>query len=193
MNNKQNKTTIYQLSFTAIMAALVFVCTYINIQIPLPGTNVMIHLGNVLCILSALILGPLFGGLSAGIGSFIFDLTNPLYIASSPFTLVFKFLMGFICGKIAFRKGKKGEDTKNNILAASIGLVCYIILHLSKTFITNMFLQVELEANLILVAESAAVSLLNAVLAIVIAVPLGAGVRRALNQSGILDKLGENR
>lgn len=194
MSKKSNKkATIYQLSFTAIMASLVFVSTYINIQIPLPGTNVMIHLGNVLCILSAFILGPLLGGLSAGIGSFLFDVTNPLYIASSPFTLVFKFLMAFICGKIAFRNGKNAEDVKNNILAASAGLIAYIILHLSKTFIGNMLFGVELQANFILIGESALVSLFNAILAVAIAVPLGVGVRKALKQSSILDKIEKNR
>ena len=45
--------------------------------------NTRIHLGNVLCLLSGL-LWRLAGRMAAGLGSAIFDLTNPLYIASHP-------------------------------------------------------------------------------------------------------------
>lgn len=192
-NYKTKGSMIYRMSFTAIMAALVFVCTSINIQIPLPGLNVMLHLGNVLCILSALILGAIPGGISAGVGSFLYDLTNPLYITSAPFTLIFKFIMAFICAKIAFRHGKNAEDQKNNVLAAVVGMFVYIVLYLGKTFVANMFLGVAMQANLLLIAEGAAVSAINTVIAIAIAVPLGAGVRKALRSSSILDKIEEER
>jgi uncharacterized membrane protein len=171
------------------MAALVFVCTYINIQIPLPGLNVMIHLGNVACILSALILGAIPGGFSAGVGSFLFDLTNPLYIASSPFTLIFKFLMGFVCGIVANSKGRNANNTIFNILGAVLGLITYIILYLSKTFIANMVIGVDIHANLILLAQASIVSIINAVLAIIIAVPLSTAINKALNKNGILSKI----
>ncbi len=57
-------------------------------------------MGNVLCLLSGMLLGPLQGGFAAGIGSMFFDLTNPAYITSAPFTFAFKFVMAWLCGKI---------------------------------------------------------------------------------------------
>ena len=184
--SKKFNTPVRTLSVTSLMAALVFVSTFFNIQIPIPGLNVMIHLGNVFCILSALLLGPLFGGLASGIGSFFYDLSNPLYISSAPFTLVFKFILGFVCGKIAFSNGKNANSFKTNIIASVCGLSSYIILHLSRTFIKNYFLGVQLNANLLLVAQSALVSFINAVIAIIIAVPLAHSLNKALRKANLI-------
>ena len=53
--NRKKRITIYQLAFTALMAALVFVSTQFNIKIPLGmGVTSMISFGNIFCILSAL-------------------------------------------------------------------------------------------------------------------------------------------
>ena len=87
LSSSKKKFTIYQLAFTALMAALVFVSTQFNIKIPLGmGVTSMISFGNIFCILSALLLGPIYGGLAAGIGSFFFDLLDPVFITSAPFT-----------------------------------------------------------------------------------------------------------
>ena len=72
LSSSKKKFTIYQLAFTALMAALVFVSTQFNIKIPLGmGVTSMISFGNIFCILSALLLGPIYGGLAAGIGSLL--------------------------------------------------------------------------------------------------------------------------
>ena len=60
LSSSKKKFTIYQLAFTALMAALVFVSTQFNIKIPLGmGVTSMISFGNIFCILSALLLGPI--------------------------------------------------------------------------------------------------------------------------------------
>lgn len=184
--NKNLNMSIHKLCLIGLMAALVFISTFFSIQIPIPGLNVMIHLGNVFCILSALLLGPISGGCAAGIGSFFYDLTNPLYISSAPFTLIFKFIMGFICGKIAYNNKRNAEILKYNIIGASAGLLAYIILHLFKTFIKNLLLGVDLNLNLLLIGQSSLVSLFNAFLAILIAIPLSAILKKALNKSNLI-------
>ena len=121
LSSSKKKFTIYQLAFTALMAALVFVSTQFNIKIPLGmGETSMISFGNIFCILSALLLGPIYGGLAAGIGSFFFDLLDPVFITSAPFTLVFKFIMAFVCGKIAYSGGHTADSHKRR----SSGLYC---------------------------------------------------------------------
>ncbi|MGB8454041.1 MAG: ECF transporter S component [Anaerocolumna sp.] len=67
MNNKTLKIVI-----AALMAAMTCIATMI-IKIPSP-TSGYIHLGDGLVLLSGIILGPIYGGLAAGIGSMFSDL-----------------------------------------------------------------------------------------------------------------------
>lgn len=183
--DKGIKVSTQKLSVTGLMAALVFASTFFSIQIPISGLNVMIHLGNVFCILSALLLGPWFGGAAAGIGSFVYDLTSPIYITSAPFTLVFKFIMGFVCGKISHCDFKHRNYVKKDIIGSICGLAIYIILHLTKTFIKNLLLGVDLKLNFVLIYQSSIVSVVNAILAILIAIPLSRTLKKALQRSNL--------
>lgn len=68
MNKK--KFTVKDLAMIGVMAAIVFVGNQIQLpKIPTPLGPTRIHIGNVMCILGALLLGALPGGLAAGIGS----------------------------------------------------------------------------------------------------------------------------
>lgn len=89
-----NKYSTRQIAFIGVMAAIVFVSNYIQIKIPV-GVNDMtrIHVANAFCLLAGIVLGPVQGGLAAGIGSALYDVLDPVYITSAPFTFVFKFLM----------------------------------------------------------------------------------------------------
>lgn len=60
-----------QLITSALMAALTCFTTYI---IRIPSTTGYIHPGDSFVILSGIILGPIYGGLSAGVGSMLADL-----------------------------------------------------------------------------------------------------------------------
>ena len=97
------KTNTRRLVFTSMMAAIVYITSaFLQISIPTVIGSTRLHMGNVMCLLSGMLLGPLYGGIAAGVGSMLFDLTNPTYISSAPFTLVFKFGMAWLCGKIVF-------------------------------------------------------------------------------------------
>ncbi len=179
MKNKN----LFRLTTTGLMIALVFTASYIRISLPLAGGSTGIHLGNIFCILSGLLLGPIYGGLAAGLGSCLFDITNPLYVTAAPFTLAFKFLMAFVCGLIAYSKSKEGLNVKLNFLAAITGSVTYIVLYLSRTFIVNQFfIGMEIQTNLINVVQKGGISLFNAVIAVVIAVPLARVLRTVLDK-----------
>ena len=80
----KEKITIREITLVGLMAAMVYV-TSAFLQIPIPTAigNTRLHMGNVMCQLSGLLLGPVLGGLAAGIGSAFFDLTNPAYITLS--------------------------------------------------------------------------------------------------------------
>ena len=72
----QNKFTVQKLAVVGLMAAMVYVATNFRIDIPTPMGKTMLHLGNVMCILSDLLFGGPVGGLAAGIGSAFFDLLD---------------------------------------------------------------------------------------------------------------------
>ena len=74
--NTSRKSGAVNLALTGLMGALVIVGTFISIPIPVLGDRTMIGLGNVFCILSGLLLGPVYGGLAAGVGSGVFDLVG---------------------------------------------------------------------------------------------------------------------
>ena len=184
--NRQNTTV--NIALAGLMGALVLVGTFMNIPIPALGDKTMIGLGNVFCILSGLILGPVYGGLAAGIGSFIFDITGP-WASSAPFTLVFKFLMAFVCGLIAYGGDKTAKNLKRLIIAAVCGSLTYCVLYLGKSYIEAALLGNAAGAVKTILIIKGSASLTNAIIADVIAVPLFITIRKALKKSHVGGKI----
>lgn len=182
---------VLKIVLTALFAALVFIGSMISVPIPVAVGNVSrIHLGNIFCLLSGLILGPLGGGLAAGTGSALYDVMNPKYIASSPFTFVFKFALAAVCGAISLWAEKRGKSVHGWNIAASIaGSVVYMVCYLSKAFVESTLLGNELQVTLLAVSTKAVTSGVNAVIAVVVSVPLYTMIRAALKRSGMSKKL----
>ena len=182
-NTEKMKITVKDITLTGLMAAMVFVASQLSIPIPTAIGNTRIHLGNVLCLLSGFLLGPAGGGLSAGIGSALYDLTNPAYVTSAPFTFVFKFLMAWVCG-ILYRHWKdKGKTVLYSAVAGTLGSVTYVILYLSKNFFESyVFLQMPLEGVLVSILQKGTVSLVNGIIAVIVSVPLSMAIRPVVNR-----------
>lgn len=144
----------------ALFSSLIFVSSNISIIIPLGITNTRLHLGNVFCALSGMIIGPIYGGIASGIGSFFFDIINPLFISSAPFTFLSKFLLAFIAGKFF-------EKTKKIIFSSFLGCFSYVILYIIKSFITNMLLGMNFNANLTVSIQQLVISSINASTAVI--------------------------
>lgn len=90
MYNKQ----VTKIVLTALFAALTFVATYV-IKVPTLGTNGYVNIGDTLVLLSAWMIGGVYGGLAAGIGSALSDLIAG-YGSYVPGTFVIKFLMAIV-------------------------------------------------------------------------------------------------
>mgnify|MGYP000756023644 FL=1 len=188
---KHENKMIYRVTLTAVFAALVFVSSMLSVPIPVAiGDVTRIHLGNIFCLLSGFVLGPVGGGLAAGLGSALYDMANPAYIASAPFTFVFKFLLAAVCGWAAYARGSRAENHGQNILAAIAGSATYMVLYLGKSFIEGMLLGSALVPVLLSVGTKAVTSSVNAVIAVVVSVPLCAAIRLALKKIHLLEKLG---
>ena len=171
------KISISEMTQVGIMAAAVYAASaFFQISIPTTVGSTRLHMGNVLCLLAGMLLGPLQGGLAAGIGSMFFDLTNPAYITSAPFTFVFKFVMAWLCGKIV--SGHGGQWKRRYVLGSAAGAFAYVFLYLLKNYVEYTFLlELPAEAVMLTIAQKAAVSCTNAVTACLVAVPLGLALR----------------
>lgn len=103
MESKKKAFSLYDIVMIGLMAAVVFVVTmFLSIRIPTPTGTTMIKLANAFVLLCGLLLGPVRGGLAAGIGSMIFDLMTPEYAPEAWITFLRFFLMAWLCGVIAY-------------------------------------------------------------------------------------------
>ncbi len=138
------------------------------------------HLGNVFCLLGGLLLGPVYGGISAGVGSALFDLFDPVYFTSAPITFITKFAMAFVAG-IIYKKRDKVVNTPKLVLASALGQITYVILYLGKTFIKNrMVLGLTMEATMAEVIQKGSVSMVNAVISVIVATILAIPLLKAV-------------
>ena len=174
-----------------LMAALVFVGNYLSFPIPNGILVTRIHLGNSMCLLAGLLFCGSTGGLASGIGAALYDLMNPAYVLSAPYTFISKFAMGFVAGKLN-RHNKDGKiPLSTTIMAAVFGQLAYIILYLVKSFFTVLIIGGTVEAAWTAVGTNAITSVINAVLAVIISVPLYAALRAALSKTSIKPLINE--
>lgn len=167
-----NKLNTRKLTLVALFTALVFVFSaYFQIPIATPFGQTRFHLGNALCLMAGILMTPTYGGLASGLGSMLFDLTNPAYFSSAPFTFINKFLMGFVAGLVYHKSNKK--DKKTILIAGVLGQLTYIVLYLSKSFIENKFLMgLTMEATMAEIIQKGSVSLFNGVISVIFALIL---------------------
>lgn len=85
---------ISKLSLIAVFTALCFAFTFINVPLP---TGDMVHLGNFIMILAALLLGGLEGGIVGSLGMGIYDI---VFFSSRPTTIIRTFILKFLVGLI---------------------------------------------------------------------------------------------
>lgn len=181
------RKTLYRIIIVGLMAALVYAGNYLQIKIPNGVLVTRIHLGNSMCLLAGLLFGALNGGLASGIGAGLYDLFDPVYIVSAPYTFISKFAMGMTAGLL-----RTNNEKKRVITAAIVGQVTYIVLYLLKTYVTIIILGGTSQAAWAAVGTNAITSTVNAILAVVIAVPLYFMLRAALKNTGIFEFIKAN-
>lgn len=182
------KLTTRKIVITGLMAALTVVGSAIRIVLPVDiGGNTAFHLGNIMCVLSGLLMGPWLGGLAAGLGSAIYDMTNPAYIADCWITFLTKGAMGMAAGLVV-GKGKHLTYVRAAVASAA-GSVTYMVLYLLKTFLKTMLVQgVAAEGALLAVVGKLPATVFNGVIAIIFAPILALAIHKALDQTGLLTR-----
>lgn len=114
-----NQNHLLKLVTASVFAALICVATMV-ISIPIPATNGYINLGDCVILLGAVILGPAYGAVAAGLGSMLSDLLLG-YAYYAPGTLVIKALTA-LCAAMLFRAANK--KIKLPFLPAAIAAEC---------------------------------------------------------------------
>ncbi len=176
--------TTKKIVLTGLLAALTCVGSALRITLPLDiaGTT-SFHLGNILCALSGILLGPWWGGLAAGLGSAIYDMFNPLFISECWMTFLMKFAYGLAAGLVISIGCGEWKYLKA-LFATIAGAAVYAILYLVKSYLYDGLLLAGLEsgAALATVVMKLPATGFNMAVAIVIAPVLAIAIRRALHK-----------
>ncbi|MBQ3193491.1 MAG: ECF transporter S component [Oscillospiraceae bacterium] len=183
MEKKQPIST-KRIVLTALMAALTVAGSAIRVTIPIDiGGNTSFHLGNIMCALSGILLGPGLGGLAAGLGSFLYDMTNPLYISEAWITFLTKGAYGLVPGLVMLL-WKKNWGYIKAAIATTAGAVTYAVLYLLKTYFKGIWVQLlTSEAATIAVVGKLPATVFNAAVAILFAPILAVAIRKALEMN----------
>ena len=192
------KQTTQKIALTGLMAALSYVVfTFLQIRIQLPGGDATsIHLGNAVCVLGALLLGGVYGGLGGAIGMTIGDLLDPQYIVYAPKTFLLKFCIGLIAGLIAHKLGKITTEKDNkkvllwSTLAAVGGLLFNVIFDPLVGYFYKLIILGKPAAELTLAWNVASTSI-NAVTSTIVSVAVYMALRPVLKKSGLFFTIGK--
>lgn len=189
---------LLKLVMTGVFAALSYVVfTFLQIKITLPGGDATsIHLGNAVCVLGALLIGGVYGGLGGAIGMTIGDLFDPVYVVYAPKTFILKLCIGLITGMIAHKFGHittekdNGKVLKWTIAATIEGLLFNVIFDPLVGYFYKLLILGKPAAELTLAWNVASTSI-NAVTSTIVSVAVYMALRPALKKSGLfftLDK-----
>ena len=172
------KISTKRIAMAGLLAALTAVGSAIRITVPvdLVGTS-SIHLGNIFCALSGVLLGPGLGGLAAGLGSAIYDMTNPLYIGEAWLTFLMKGAYALAAG-LVFKHLKLREYVRD-LLGTTAGALTYAVLYLGKTFVKAVVVSgLTAQAALVATAAKLPATTFNMAVAIIIAPVLSKAIRK---------------
>ena len=194
-NMRQKNTTVLKIAQTALLAALCYVSfTFLQIKIPMPGGDATsLHIGNAFCVLGALLVGGVYGGLAGAIGMSIADIMDPVYITVAPKTFVLKFCIGLIVGLVAHKVAKINESTdkkyifKWSVIASVFGLGFNVIADpLVGYFYKQYILGQPQEMASVLAKWSTMTTFVNAIVSTILVAIIYNALRPVLLKSGLL-------
>ena len=147
-----------KLVLCGLMSALVCIATMI-IQVPVPGTNGYVNIGDSMIFVTSILFGPIPGMICGGIGSFLADIFSG-YAHWALYSLIIKGLEGFVVGVLI----SKGYSLLKSILATVLGGIVMVIGYL--------FAGAILYGSLAASITSVPSNLMQAFFSILIAVPI---------------------
>ncbi len=195
VRKQSGDAAILKLVIAGVMAAIIYVVTMF--RIPLGQSKV--HFANSMCLLGGLLLGPVWGGSAAGLGSALYDVIAGGYgIVEALITFVSKFAMGWVAGflfrVLVIRKGKQNglwvKYLPQLVISCVAGALTYVALYMLKTWIFKTYVEpVPVETIPAVMVGKLIPSLINAAFAVVTAPIFYHAIRPALKSGGMLKTL----
>lgn len=193
METKSNLTT-RKVVFAALMAALCYIgFSYFRIDIPVGTEKTAFHLGNVFCVLAALLIGGFWGGMSGAVGMTIADLTSG-YVTSAPKTFLLKLCIGLVTGLVAHKVFHISKDEERKVslpiatvLSSLAGMAFNVVADPVVGYFYMTYLRgVPQDAAAIWAKMGAVTTLVNAIIAVIVATVFYLALRPALKRSNLL-------
>ena len=186
------KADVKKLAQAGLLAALCYIgFAFFKIDIPVGPEKTAFHLGNVFCVLAALLLGGYWGGLAGAIGMTIADLTTA-YVTSAPKTFLLKLCIGLIVGLVAhkfFHLSKEHSAkyvTGVTILASACGMAFNVVADPLVGYFYKMYLLgVPQDISKALAKISTVTTGVNAIVAVICASVFYLALRPALKKAGL--------
>lgn len=124
---RSNREATKDIVISGILIALVFIATkFINIRLPISINGGLIHLGNTMLFLSAIVFGKKQGAISGAFGMGLFDILSG-WVSWAPFTFIIRGVMGYIIGSIAWRSGRNGNIFMFNLIGIIVSGIWMIV------------------------------------------------------------------
>ncbi|MBF8984667.1 ECF transporter S component [Lutibacter sp. B2] len=110
-----NKTK--DIAYSGILISLVFIATkFLNIRLPISINGGLIHLGNTMLFIAAIVFGKKKGAVAGAFGMALFDIVSG-WMAWAPGTFIVRGVMGYLVGSISWAKDRNGNHLGWNIIA----------------------------------------------------------------------------
>lgn len=182
----RNRNATLSLALAGVMVALVMVSNYISI----PTAFSRLHVANAVCMLAGMMFGGLRGGIIAGLGSALYDLTFPAYAAESWVTFLTKGTMTLVAGYTVTGLSRKLPERHALILGSLLGALTYIALYLGKSYIQMRWVTpVPVDTIPASLLGKLSSSTINGLFAVIVAPLLYAALMPALRQAGLARQL----
>lgn len=190
------KADVKKLAQAGLLAALCYIgFAFFKIDIPVGPEKTAFHLGNVFCVLAALLLGGYWGGLAGAIGMTIADLTTA-YVTSAPKTFLLKLCIGLIVGLVAHKIFHLSKEhpakyvTGVTILASACGMAFNVVADPLVGYFYKMYLLgVPQDISKALAKISTLTTGVNAIVAVICSSVFYLALRPALKKAGLFHEL----
>jgi len=193
MEKKRNSKKLVQAGLLAVLCYIGF--TFLKFDIPVGPEKTAFHLGNVFCVLAALLIGGYWGGLAGAVGMTIADLTTG-YVTSAPKTFLLKLCIGLIVGFVAHKlfKLSKDHDKKYITIATIVSSACGMAFNIVADPLVGYFYKMYLlgvpqELSTALAKMGALTTSVNAVVAVISASVIYIALRPAMKKAGLFVEL----
>ena len=194
---QQKSVDIRTMVTAAMFAAMCYIgFAVLRIDIPVGTEKTAFHLGNVFCVLGALFLGGFWGGMAGAVGLTIADLTSA-YVTSAPKTFLLKLGIGLIAGLVAHKVFHISRNDERKVplplatvLSCTAGTAFNVVADpLVGYFYKTYILGVPQEIASVWAKMGAITTLVNAVIAVVVASVLYLALRPALKRTKLMPTL----